>query len=157
MPRSPLMRALRRLASEHAEASWRGVDLATVRQERAAAWTGRRKFLQGLGAATGSILLPPSRMANAAAAQPRIAIVGAGIAGLTAALTLQDAGLVSTVYEAASRIGGRMHSDTDWENGQKSEWCGEFIELGPQNDPWPGCQIWAHCRRPDRGAARWEL
>ncbi len=59
----------------------------------------------------------------------RIAIVGAGIAGLTAALTLQDAGLESVVYEAADYIGGRMHSDADtWGDGSVSEWCGEFID-----------------------------
>ncbi len=43
---------------------------------------------------------------------PRIAIVGAGIAGLNAAVTLQDAGLACSVYEASDRVGGRMHSDT---------------------------------------------
>jgi len=59
---------------------------------------------------------------------PRIAIVGAGIAGLNAALALQDAGLACDVYEASNRIGGRMHSDaTTWADGQVSEWCGEFI------------------------------
>jgi monoamine oxidase len=61
---------------------------------------------------------------------PRIAIVGAGIAGLTAALTLQDAGLACDVYEASNRVGGRMHSDaTTWADGQISEWCGEFIDF----------------------------
>ncbi len=60
---------------------------------------------------------------------PRIAIVGAGIAGLNAALTLQDAGLSCTIYEASDRIGGRMHSDTTtWADGMVSEWCGEFID-----------------------------
>lgn len=60
---------------------------------------------------------------------PRIAIVGAGIAGLTAALTLQDAGLSCDIYEASRRVGGRMHSDaTTWQAGQVSEWCGEFID-----------------------------
>jgi monoamine oxidase len=60
---------------------------------------------------------------------PRIAIVGAGIAGLTAALTLQDAGLSCSIYEASSRIGGRIHSDTTtWPDGLVSEWCGEFID-----------------------------
>jgi monoamine oxidase len=60
---------------------------------------------------------------------PRIAIVGAGIAGLTAALTLQDAGLSCSIYEASDRIGGRMHSDTTtWADGMVSEWCGEFID-----------------------------
>ena len=60
---------------------------------------------------------------------PRTAIVGAGIAGLTAALTLQDAGLSCSVYEASNRIGGRMHTDTTtWPDGLVSEWCGEFID-----------------------------
>ncbi len=60
---------------------------------------------------------------------PRIAIVGAGIAGLNAALTLQDAGLSCSIYEASNRIGGRMHSDTTtWPDGLASEWCGEFID-----------------------------
>jgi monoamine oxidase len=60
---------------------------------------------------------------------PRIAIVGAGIAGLTAAHTLQRAGLACDLYEAANRVGGRMHSDsTTWADGMVSEWCGEFID-----------------------------
>src|SRR5262249_53003716 len=60
---------------------------------------------------------------------PRIAIVGGGIAGLNAALTLKDAGYASTIYEASSRIGGRMHSDTtSWANGQGSEHFGELID-----------------------------
>ena len=64
---------------------------------------------------------------------PRIAIVGAGIAGLTAALTLQDAGLSCSIYEASDRIGGRMHSDsTTWADGMVSEWCGEFIDADHQ-------------------------
>jgi monoamine oxidase len=60
---------------------------------------------------------------------PRIAIVGAGIAGLAAALTLQDAGFACALFEATDRVGGRMHSDgTTWNDGQVSEWCGEFID-----------------------------
>src|SRR6266852_1283135 len=59
----------------------------------------------------------------------QIAVVGAGIAGLNAALTLQDAGLSCTVYEASERVGGRMHSDAlTWADGMVSEWCGEFID-----------------------------
>jgi monoamine oxidase len=62
-------------------------------------------------------------------AVPRIAIVGAGIAGLTAALTLRDAGISCHVYDASDRIGGRMHSDAiTWADGMVSEWCGEFID-----------------------------
>ena len=59
----------------------------------------------------------------------QIVIVGAGIAGLNAALTLQDAGLTCSIYEASDHIGGRMHSDaTTWADGMVSEWCGEFID-----------------------------
>src|SRR6266487_5276627 len=58
-----------------------------------------------------------------AANGPRIVIVGGGIAGLTAALTLQDKGVSSEIYESSGRLGGRMHSDwtefgrTFWANG----------------------------------------
>ena len=129
MARSPLMRALQRLAHEHAEASRLGVAAAKVREERAAAFSERRRFLQGVGAIAGAALISRTRAAKAAKQKPRIVIVGAGIAGLNAALTLQDAGFASTIYESSSRIGGRMHSDaTTWQNRQKSEWCGEFID-----------------------------
>ena len=57
--------------------------------------------------------------------------MGGGIAGLNAALTLQDAGITSTVFEASDRVGGRMHSDTtSWLNAQTSEHCGELIDSG---------------------------
>jgi len=130
MARSPLMRALQRLAGEHAEASWRSVDVSRVRAERAAAFLERRRFLQGAGATAGAAFISRTRLAKAdAPKKPKIVIVGAGIAGLNAALTLQDAGFDSTIYESSSRIGGRMHSDvTTWWNQQKSEWCGEFID-----------------------------
>lgn len=60
---------------------------------------------------------------------PQIAIIGAGIAGLNAALTLHDAGLSSTIYEASDHIGGRMHSDTTtWGGDMVAELCGEFID-----------------------------
>ncbi len=44
----------------------------------------------------------------------RVAVVGAGIAGLTAAYRLQQAGVQVSVYEARDYIGGRMTSTT-WE------------------------------------------
>lgn len=57
-----------------------------------------------------------------------IAIVGAGIAGLSAALTLHDAGVPCTIYEASDRVGGRIHSATHWSQQQTAEWCGEYID-----------------------------
>jgi len=90
----------------------------------------RRDFIKVSGAVVGAAAVT-SPIAAFAGAAPRIAIVGGGIAGLNAALTLQDAGVASTVYEASTRVGGRMHSDTtSWDNGQTSEHCGELIDSG---------------------------
>jgi len=90
----------------------------------------RREFIKVTGATIGAAAIS-GPIAALAATPPRIAIIGGGIAGLNAALTLQDAGIAATVYEASSRVGGRMHSDTTtWENHQTSEHCGELIDSG---------------------------
>jgi monoamine oxidase len=83
-----------------------------------------------LGAAGGALLGPAVSTASSfAAGRERVAVVGAGIAGLTAALTLHDAGIASTLYESSDRVGGRMHSErTYWDDGQHTEWCGAMID-----------------------------
>lgn len=43
----------------------------------------------------------------------RIAVIGAGLAGATAAAGLVDAGMEVTVFEARDRVGGRVHSRSD--------------------------------------------
>ena len=43
---------------------------------------------------------------------PKIAIVGAGISGLIAAITLETKGYSPTIYEATESIGGRVKTDT---------------------------------------------
>jgi monoamine oxidase len=111
---------------EVAEATGRSVD--SIQEERRQQSSSRRDFLKSAGALTAAAALTkPARLF--AGANPRIAIVRGGIAGLNAALTLQDAGLAATIYEASNRIGGRMHSDTtSWANGQVTEHCGELID-----------------------------
>ena len=69
----------------------------------------RRPFLAGLAASFA--LVHPRR---ADAAPRRIAVIGAGMAGLAAARLLADAGHQVTVIEARVRIGGRIHTSRLW-------------------------------------------
>ena len=138
MSRTPLMRALQRVAWEHRAASHLGIGVDELR-ERETSGVSRREFLKRAGAAgaAGAAVavagpLAVARPARAAAA-PRIAIIGGGIAGLAAALTLQDKGVSAAVYESSARVGGRMHSDWqefghDFWGGQQAELCGEMID-----------------------------
>jgi monoamine oxidase len=93
----------------------------------------RRQVLVGAGALAGAALAREALgpLSASAATDARIAIVGAGMAGLAAALHLQDHRVAATVYEASARVGGRMESDrTSWLAGQVSEHCGELIDTG---------------------------
>ena len=130
MARTPLLSRLQQLFADFDEAERTGRTVEQVQHERARSGVSRRDFLKGTGAAVGAMALgvPLSKLPRP---DPRIAIVGGGISGLNAALTLQDAGIASTVYEASDRVGGRMHSDTtSWLNGQTTERCGELIDSG---------------------------
>jgi monoamine oxidase len=61
--------------------------------------------------------------------EPRIAIVGAGLAGLACAYRLHLLGVATTIYEAnPRRIGGRCWSSHGWASGQVGEHGGEFID-----------------------------
>ena len=127
MARTPLLRFFTTLAREYDVAERTGISLAELRERRAEAAVNRRQFLQGSAAAAAITLLPK---ATRAADASRIAIIGAGIAGLNAALTLQDKGIAATVYEASDYVGGRMKSETSgyWDNNQNSEIYGELID-----------------------------
>ncbi|MCF3184106.1 FAD-dependent oxidoreductase [Streptomyces polychromogenes] len=130
------MHALRRIAADHAAARRLRLPVAEVRGST-------RRELLGRAAALGlTAALVPSAAhaattpdaAPAPAKRPsgpaRVAVVGAGISGLTAALTLQDAGIPCTLYEAnPARVGGRMWTQRDhWAYGQTSEIGGELID-----------------------------
>ena len=61
--------------------------------------------------------------------KPKIAIVGAGIAGLTAGFYLHQKGIKATIFEADKRVGGRMKSAKIFGNGNLTTEIGaEFID-----------------------------
>src|SRR5712671_7458578 len=111
MARTPLLNRCRELVADFEEAGRAGRMVEAVQEERRQMRLTRRDFLKVTGVTVGAAALGGPVAALAAtgpkpSATSRIAIVGGGIAGLTAALTLQDAGISSTVYEASSRWGG---------------------------------------------------
>lgn len=135
MARTPLLHALRTLLRQHQISRRLNVPTESLRaahtQRIAQRPVTRRAFVAGSAALAAAAALP--RGARASNRDPRIAIVGGGIAGLNCALTLADRGIDATIYEASTRIGGRIFSNTDyWKNGQVTEWGGEFIDTGHQ-------------------------
>lgn len=78
----------------------------------------RRTFLRGSALSSAALALAPRTFARdfrvAPAAKPqKVAIVGAGIAGLVAAYELMRSGHEVTVFEARMRPGGRIHTLRD--------------------------------------------
>src|SRR5919108_2273018 len=61
----------------------------------------------------------------------KVVIVGAGLAGLTCAYQLKQAGLRADVYEASDRLGGRCWTLRGaFAGGQIAEHGGELIDQG---------------------------
>jgi monoamine oxidase len=66
-----------------------------------------------------------------AAEPPRIVVVGAGLAGLTCAYRLKQAGYTAQVHEASDRLGGRCWTIRGaFADGQIAEHGGELIDQG---------------------------
>ena len=94
----------------------------------------RRDALKRAGVITGGALAASATgwapLANAATA-PRIAVVGGGLAGLTCAYRLKQAGYTAQLYEASpDRLGGRCWSDTFPGSSFIYEHGGELIDQG---------------------------
>ena len=94
--------------------------------------TTRRGLLKSAGAGAVALsalgrLTPSARAATA----PRIVVDGAGLAGLTCAYRLKQAGYTAQVYEASDRLGGRCWTIRGaFADGQIGEHGGELIDQG---------------------------
>jgi monoamine oxidase len=135
MARTPLVDLLRRAAAiaAHARHAGEPLDEAIERDRALRVDRSRRRFLQQSAGASAALALAacmrvPSRAGGAA---DDVVVVGAGVAGLTAAWRLRQAGVGVRIYEAQERIGGRMFSlRNHFADGQVCELGGELIDSG---------------------------
>lgn len=105
--------------------------LAELAYREALFRSGRRDFLKAMAGAAvitaGALAFPQLAWAKR---QPRIAVVGAGFAGLSCAYHLRKHGYRTVIYEAnAKRIGGRVASSAAIP-GKIVERGGEWIDSG---------------------------
>jgi monoamine oxidase len=128
MSRTPLFAAVRKalaLASrDHA--------IALPRQSALT----RRRLLRLSAAAAGAAALSPALKWSARAeenAAKSVAIIGGGVAGLTAAYRLLAAGMKPVVLEASNRWGGRMFTHYDFYKGMFCELGGEFVDTNHED------------------------
>ena len=140
MSRSSMMAQLMRLArlAAHAETTGQSAQ-ETVEQDviarEALRDASRRRFAQGAvaGVATAAAgAMTPTAWAGAARLRrmivgTNVAVVGAGLAGLSCASELTRKGVTAHVFEAAGRVGGRCSSLRGFFPGQVVERGGEFI------------------------------
>ncbi len=122
MPRTPLAQFVARLVAD--------THAAEAGRPAAPPNADRRQFLAGASAAAVAAGLPqPLGRARARKATVRVAVVGAGLAGLTCAYRLMQRGIQAEVYEASTRLGGRCWTRRGaFADGQTVERGGELID-----------------------------
>jgi monoamine oxidase len=131
MARTPLFGRLQQAASVAAEAATRKVSTDQVLAEHAERQLSRRDMLKLAGATGLAAGLSTLGARPAGAASPRIVVVGAGLAGLTCAYRLKQAGYTARVHEASDRVGGRCWTLRGmFDAGQVAEHGGELIDQG---------------------------
>jgi monoamine oxidase len=136
MPHTPLLRRLVALAQVVERSDRTGVPVDALLLDRRTFLAGAAAAV-GLGAAacadaptTGPRAPAAPRADRAGGARPSVAIVGAGLAGLTCALRLRQGGIVADVFEASGDLGGRCRTrrDDTFLDGQLTEHGGELID-----------------------------
>lgn len=129
MARTPLLRRLQALSLLAGSTPEPTVDY----QQAITLQRSRRDVLKAagvLGAVAVSSSLPRLAKAAIAGGSPNasICVIGGGLAGLACAYELKKAGINATVYDAATRLGGRCFSNRSTFPGQVSENGGELID-----------------------------
>jgi monoamine oxidase len=134
MARTPCFDLVRRSLSLAQSARHTGQSAAEAMERRREAALSRRAFLRASSAAAAGVTLgacAARRPAMRPASSDPVIVVGAGIAGLTAAWRLHQAGVPVRVIEAQNRVGGRMLSLRGYfAEGQVVEMGGELIDTG---------------------------
>lgn len=131
MPHTPLVSQLRNLVANTRQQPAQQ-PRENCSRDGLVSSVSRRDFLRYSSLLTAGVATTKwSRAASAPKPSSRVVIVGAGLAGLTCAYRLKQAGVDATVYEAQSRIGGRCWTRrNDFADNQIAEHGGELIDQG---------------------------
>ena len=103
-------------------------DMSDPYEYLEASRANRRTFLRQSAVLGAAAILPSCNLFDKKIV-PKIAIIGAGIAGLNAAWVLKQAGIKTDIYEAGYRIGGRIFTTENLlGQGLTTEMGAEFID-----------------------------